>query len=206
LTPAGPAALETPWQGVGWYRKTSTAKGAAEQRVYCDFDGVMAFPRVHVNGQLAGDWDYGYISFRVDATPHIRFGERNVIAVQIDTRRHQSRWYPGAGIYRKVTMTLTGPMHIARWGTLVTTPVISDGRATVRVQASIDNHQSAGQDVSVEVAVFERETAMVRVDASKNAAAPIRGSALHGSSGMYPGQRSFTQNPKDRVPRLRRLP
>ena len=48
-----------------------------------------------------------YMSFRVDATPHIHFGERNVIAVEVDTRKHQSRWYPGAGIYRKVTMTVS---------------------------------------------------------------------------------------------------
>ena len=34
-----------PWQGVGWYRKTFTPKGAAGQRVYFDFDGVMAFPK-----------------------------------------------------------------------------------------------------------------------------------------------------------------
>src|ERR1700678_922249 len=84
--PGGTGKL--PWQGVGWYRKTFTPTGAAGQRVYFDFDGVMAFPKVYINGQLAGEWNYGYMSFRVDATPFIRFGERNVIAVQADTRRH----------------------------------------------------------------------------------------------------------------------
>lgn len=151
--PGGTGKL--PWQGVGWYRKAFTPKGAAGQRVYLDFDGVMAFPKVYVNGQLAGEWNYGYMSFRVDATPFIKFGERNIIAVQADTRRHQSRWYPGAGIYRKVTMTVTGPVQIAHWGMFVTTPAISDLRATVRVQTSIDNHRSDAQNVSVEVALFD---------------------------------------------------
>jgi beta-galactosidase len=144
-----------PWQGVGWYRKVFTPAGKAGQRVYFDFDGVMAFPKVYVNGQLAGEWDYGYMSFRVDATRHIRFGERNVIAVQVDTRKHQSRWYPGAGIYRKVTMTVTDPVHIAHWGTFVTTPAVSDSRATVRVQTSVENHGAAEQNVTVEVALFD---------------------------------------------------
>ena len=43
--------------------------------MYLDFDGVMAFPKVYVNGQLAGQWDYGYMSFRVDATPYVKFGQ-----------------------------------------------------------------------------------------------------------------------------------
>jgi hypothetical protein len=166
-----------PWQGVGWYRKAFTPKGAAGQRVYFDFDGVMAFPKVYVNGQLAGEWDYGYMSFRVDATPYIRLGEPNVIAVQVDTRRHQSRWYPGAGIYRKVTMTVANPVHIAHWGAFVTTPAISDSRATVRVRTSIENHQAANQNVAVEVTVFDPSGKQV-ASSAKNGETPANGSAL----------------------------
>jgi beta-galactosidase len=92
-------AGKLPWKGEGWYRKTFTLDKAAEsRRVYFDFGGVMAFPKVYVNGQLAGQWDYGYMSFRVDATPHVKFGQSNTIAVYVDTRNHGTRWYPGAGI------------------------------------------------------------------------------------------------------------
>ncbi len=163
-----------PWQGVGWYRKIFTPKAAAGQRIYFDFDGVMASPKVYVNGQLAGDWNYGYMSFRVDATPYIHFGERNVIAVQVDTRKHQSRWYPGAGIYRKVTMTVSNPVHLAHWGAFVTTPAVSDGRATVRVQTWIENHQSADRNVTVEVALLDPAGRQVATG-SKNKAAPANG-------------------------------
>ncbi len=144
-----------PWQGVGWYRKTFTVEGGPGRRVYFDFDGVMAFPKVYVNGQLAGQWDYGYMSFRVDATPCIHFGQQNVIAVEADTRRHGSRWYPGAGIYRKVRMTVAGPVHVAHWGTFVTTPAISDRRATVRVRSTIDNHEATNQEIVVEVSILD---------------------------------------------------
>lgn len=98
-------AGKLPWKGVGWYRKTFTLNGIdSGQRVYFDFDGVMAFPKVYINGKLAGQWDYGYMSFRVDATAHVKIG-KNVIAVRADTTRHGTRWYPGAGIYRKVMMS-----------------------------------------------------------------------------------------------------
>ena len=44
--------------GVGWYRKSFKLDKSEGERVYLDFDGVMAFPKVYINGQLAGDWDY----------------------------------------------------------------------------------------------------------------------------------------------------
>ncbi|KPK41206.1 MAG: hypothetical protein AMJ65_09910, partial [Phycisphaerae bacterium SG8_4] len=115
-------AGKLPWKGVGWYRKTFTLDDSGgNRRVYFDFDGVMAFPKVYINGELAGQWDYGYMSFRVDATDHIRTG-RNVIAVRADTTRHGTRWYPGAGIYRKVVMTICEAVHISHWATFITTP------------------------------------------------------------------------------------
>ena len=92
-----------PWRGEGWYRKRfDLPADTAGKRVYLLFDGVMAEPTVWVNGEKAGGWDYGYNSFWVDATPYVRPGESNLVAVHADTRRHGSRWYPGAGIYRKV--------------------------------------------------------------------------------------------------------
>ena len=148
-------AGKLPWKGVGWYRKTFTLDAAEMGRqVYLDFDGVMAFPKVYVNGELAGQWDYGYMSFRVDATPYVRFGQKNVIAVQVDTRNQGTRWYPGAGIYRKVTLTLCDPIHITHWSTFVTTPEVGDSAATVRVQSALENHLNDSREVSVTVEII----------------------------------------------------
>ena len=128
-------AGKLPWKGVGWYRKVfELDKADAGKRVYLDFDGVMAFPQVYVNGHLAGQWDYGYMSFRVDATEYVTFGQPNIVAVRADTNNQGTRWYPGAGIYRKVTLTIDEPIHIAHWGTFVTTPRIDDNSASVRVK------------------------------------------------------------------------
>ncbi len=166
-----------PWRGVGWYRKTFELDQAPDgARVYFDFDGVMAFPKVYVNGQLAGEWDYGYMAFRVDATPYVKFGQTNVIAVQADTRRHGTRWYPGAGIYRKVEMVICEPVHIAQWGTYVTTPEVSDASATVRVRTAIDNHRAAATETTVEVAILNPSGRPITTG-SKDLSIPAGGSA-----------------------------
>ena len=145
-----------PWRGEGWYRKRFALPEAdAGRRVYLDFDGVMAMPVVYVNGQKAGGWDYGYMSFRVDATDFVRFGKPNVVAVHVDTRPHTSRWYPGAGIYRKVQLVVAAQTHIAHWGTFVSTPRVSESEATVRVQTSIENHASETADVELEAVILD---------------------------------------------------
>ncbi len=186
-----------PWRGVGWYRKTFTLDAAdADRRVYIDFDGVMAFPKVYVNGQLAGEWDYGYMSFRVDATPYVKFGGTNVIAVQVDTRNHRSRWYPGAGIYRKVAMTICDPVHVAHWGTFVTTPNVSDASATVNVNSTIENHLNTVSKVTVEITLLDPDGRTVATG-SKEDTVPAGGSrALDQSFVIENPQRWDINSPK----------
>lgn len=154
-------AGKLPWKGVGWYRKTFTLEESdIARRVYFDFDGVMAFPKVYVNGELAGDWDYGYMSFRVDATPHIKDGV-NLIAVRANTRQHGTRWYPGAGIYRKVTMIICEPMHVAHWSTYITTSQVNDRSATVQVRSSVENHLNAESAIRVEIVLLDPDGQVV---------------------------------------------
>jgi beta-galactosidase len=149
-------AAKLPWRGVGWYRKSFTPDADdAGRRVYLDFDGVMAFPKVYVNGHLAGEWDYGYTSFRVDATPYINFGQPNEVAVRVDTTKHGTRWYPGAGIYRKVTLTTTDSVHLAHWGTYITTPTVTDTAATVLMRLTLENHRDADSEATVDIAILD---------------------------------------------------
>ncbi|MFP4281452.1 MAG: glycoside hydrolase family 2 TIM barrel-domain containing protein [Opitutales bacterium] len=154
-----------PWKGEGWYRKTFTLEAAdAGKRVYFDFDGVMAFPTVYVNGRLAGNWDYGYTPFRIDATDLVRWGEENVIAVHVDTRRWHSRWYPGAGIYRKVELELAEPVHLAQWGTRVTTNGDElEGIApdTATITSTLVNHTASLIQAEVDVALRDPDGAIV---------------------------------------------
>lgn len=148
-----------PWKGEGWYRRVLDLDGVdASRRVYLDFDGVMAFPKVYVNGDLAGEWDYGYTPFRVDATDFVRWGELNTIIVHVSTERWGSRWYPGAGIYRGVMLTVAEPVHIAPWGIRVRTN--GDEREgtpanTAYVETTLENHLSEVQYVTLEIQLID---------------------------------------------------
>ena len=105
-----------PWKGEGWYRKHFTpVLTDLNKKFYIIFDGVMASPKVFLNGKPAGSWDYGYNSFFIDITPFLKFGKDNVIAVSASTLNHDSRWYPGAGIYRKVQLIKTDQVHVDIW-------------------------------------------------------------------------------------------
>ena len=77
-----------------------------------------------MNGHLLGFRPFGYVGFRYDLTPHLNFGGENVIAVQVNVKDGCSRWYPGAGIYRRVWLTTANPIHVAHWGQSVTTPEV----------------------------------------------------------------------------------
>ncbi|MBZ0258887.1 DUF4982 domain-containing protein [bacterium] len=155
-------AGKLPWRGAGWYRKTFRLPNDGEgKRVYFDFGGVMAFPKVYINGKLAGQWDYGYMSFRIDATPYVKFGEDNVIAVMADMRKHGTRWYPGAGMYRQVSMTICDPIHVAHWGMFVTTPEVLDKSAIVNIQSTIENHTGQNVNADIEFQVFSPQGTLV---------------------------------------------
>ncbi|MBP5227291.1 MAG: DUF4982 domain-containing protein [Kiritimatiellae bacterium] len=147
-----------PWRGVGWYRKTVIVNKTdyPSAAVYLDFDGVMASPQVYVNGHLAGGWDYGYMGFRVDATPFFNLAGKNVVAVRADTRDHHSRWYPGAGIYRSARVVICPAVHVAHWSTFVTTPEVSAKKAVVRVDTAVTNRLEKAVPVKISLSVWRK--------------------------------------------------
>lgn len=154
--PFDPAASgitgKLPFRGKGFYRRRFTLPKQIEgKRVFIDFDGVMAWPVVRVNGKAAGRWSYGYLGFRVDATPFVKAGEGNLIEVDVDTTRNASRWYPGAGIYRKVTCVVKNGAHFARNGVFVTTPSVTPERGSCRVTWETEGPVPPGTPVTVSI-------------------------------------------------------
>ena len=156
-----------PWWGVGWYRKHFTLPaGDAGRRVYLDIDGAMSHAKVWVNGQYVGGWPYGYASWRVDLTPYAKPGGDNVVAIRLDNPQQSSRWYPGGGIYRHVWLVKTAPVHVAQYGTFVTTPQVSKAQATVSVQTTVESNGRAAQ-VQVATEIYTLDAA------GKRGAAPV---------------------------------
>jgi beta-galactosidase len=137
-----------PWIGEGHYRRTLTIPAGCEHAELI-FDGAMAEPVVFINGQKAGHWAYGYNAFRVDITPFIKDGD-NLLEVDLKNVEESSRWYPGAGIYRPVTLLLTQQTHLDDWSIYVRTVSQKDGKAVLEVEGKVIK---PNQDMSANVAL-----------------------------------------------------
>jgi beta-galactosidase len=133
--------------GIGWYRKHFVLpKSSLSKTVWVEFDGVYQNSDVWINGHHLGHYPNGYMSFYYDLTPYIKTGE-NIITVRVDNSlQPNTRWYSGSGIYRHVWLTLADPVHVARWGTYITTPVADSASATVVVKTKIENSNVASKD------------------------------------------------------------
>lgn len=144
-----------PSQGVAWYRKKITVSTADQGKIiYLDIDGAMSYAMVWLNGHLVGGWPYGYNSFQLDLTPYLNFGGENQLAIRIDNPNHSARWYPGGGIYRTVWLTKTSPVHVAHWGTFISTPEVSADEASINLALNIENNSKLIQNVEVRTAIY----------------------------------------------------
>jgi beta-galactosidase len=144
-----------PSWGVGWYRRVLDIPASdAGRRIFLDVDGAMSYAMVWLNGYLVGGWPFGYASWRVDLTPYIRPGEENQLAIRLDNPIHSSRWYPGGGLYRNVWLTKTEPVHVAQWGTFITSRDVSAERATLDLVVTVDNAHDYDADFRIKTDIY----------------------------------------------------
>lgn len=149
------ATGKLPWWGVGWYRKHFQLPASdAGGQLFLDVDGAMAYASVWVNGHWAGGWPYGYTSWRIPLTPYVKPGADNVIAIRLDNPPDSSRWYPGGGIYRNVWLVKTAPVHVAHWGTYLTTPEVTPAAAKVNLQVTLDNRSGTSAQVTLSAQIY----------------------------------------------------
>ncbi|HZG78763.1 MAG TPA: beta-galactosidase GalA [Paenibacillus sp.] len=142
--------------GVGVYRKTfAVPADELGRRITLHFDGVTGRSNVWVNGHWIGERFGGYTSFHYDISDVLRYGDEgeNVVVVKVDARDHEGWWYEGGGIYRHVRLQSTDPLHVAHWGTYVTTPSIAADRATVVVRARIANEDASAREFELRTTI-----------------------------------------------------
>ena len=137
--------------GIGWYRKTLNIPADKKgEQVYLYFEGVYNRSEVYINGHLLGKRPNGYISFMYDATPYIKYGEKNYVSVRVDhSQSADSRWYTGSGIYRNVWLVYSNPIHIAQWGVYTYPKQASAKQGVLAVEVEINNTESKAAQLTV---------------------------------------------------------
>ena len=154
------------FRGTGWYRThLSLPLGAKGKRVLLEFDGANLETKVYVNGKEAGIHIGGFARFRFDVTDLVDFSRDNLLAVRVTNA--SSDYIPRngdfthfGGIYRKVRVLLTEPVHIttldhASSGVFLTTPNATTNSSEVNVRAEFTN--DADKNFSGKVHVIIRD-------------------------------------------------
>jgi beta-galactosidase len=149
-----------PYIGEGWYRKDLTLPNISEnQKVILVFEGAMSEPTIFLNGKKVGEWKYGYSYFYFDITNFLKNNQTNVLAVQLKNAGLSSRWYPGAGLFRKVQVIIKDKESIDQWGTFISTPFISEDLAKVNVKTKV-----TGENLKLITTIFDASKKEIATD------------------------------------------
>ncbi len=142
-----PVGREYPETSVGWYRRVFELPASdAAKRISVEFDGAYRDTMVVFNGFYIGRHSGGYDPFSYDLTDFARPGDRNVLLVRVDATLSDGWFYEGAGIYRHVWLVKTSPVHVKKWGTLVTAR-IEPGTAFLSVRTEVQNEGQGTQQM-----------------------------------------------------------
>lgn len=167
------------WKGWGWYRKHFIIEPSQKgKKIFVEFDGVMKYSKVFINGKYLGDHKGGYGSFDFDITEYVKPGEDNVLAVAVNNLRvdqfstppmKAGNWNTYGGIIRDVRLVIKSPLYIPmqgsalhEGGTFITTPKVSKKEALVRVQTYVQNDYAADKKCTVRTTILDSNGKLVQ--------------------------------------------
>ena len=158
-----------PANSIGWYRKTfELPKSDEGKRLSLEFDGVFRDSMMWLNGHLLGRNMSGYTSFRYDISDVANYGGKNVLAVRVDGSHFEGWFYEGAGIYRHVRLVKTAPLHVAHWGTFVSSTVNQQaGTAEVTITTKIANESDSNTTCRLVATILDADSQIVAENQSE---------------------------------------
>lgn len=140
-----------PETSVGWYRKKVTIPTSdLGKKISLQFDGIHRNSMVWVNGFLVGHESSGYATSIYDITDYLNYGGENTIAVRADASIEEGWYYEGAGIYRHVWLNKSDRLHVAPFGTFVSTDEIGSEKSVITLRTHILNQYDKEVSFSVE--------------------------------------------------------
>lgn len=157
------------YTGKAWYCRELDVPAAWRGKwLRIEFEAVYHTARVWVDGQPVGSHERkGYTAFCVDITPAVRYGERNMLAIQVDNsfrgdmlpRSDSYDWTMDGGVTRPVNVLVTPPVFIERIDAGAEPDL---GRDEARLSAHAVVRNTSDKPVSVRVAgeVIEEETGL----------------------------------------------
>lgn len=139
----------------GWYIKyLEFDESDRNKRITLYFEGIATQSIIYLNGCLLKRNYTGYTPFEVDITDYVRFGERNNLAVYVNTEKHESWWYEGGGIYRNVHIFKTDLLSVDLYG-VYAKPSLEDGEWVVDTEVTLRNDRYDSDEGTVVCTVID---------------------------------------------------
>lgn len=135
------------------------------QRLFLDFEGVMSYARIFINGTFAGEHKGGYTAFSIEITNFVDFSGENELTVTVDsTERPDTPPFGGqvdyltyGGIYREVQLRVVSPVYIKN--VFITTPDVLTDDKKLTAGICFDGLSNAVRsDYTVEITLNDGKT------------------------------------------------
>ena len=150
-----------PENSIGWYRKKFTIPASdSDRKISIQFDGIQRNSKVWINGFYIGNEASGYASSVYDITDYLNYGGENTVAVRVDASVEEGWYYEGAGIYRHVWLNKTDRLHIAQYGTFVTTELNGEN-AELTVRTCVENQYAKPTAFTIEQTLIDADNRQV---------------------------------------------
>ena len=131
--------------------------------LFIDFDGVMCYAKIFINGHFVGEHKGGYVPFSVEITQYVEYGEgeNNLLTVYVDsTERPDIPPFGGevdylcyGGIYRDVILRAVPHCHIE---SIYARPVsVLVAEKSVQVDIAITHSDRTNKPIDISVTLFD---------------------------------------------------
>ena len=130
------------------------------KKLSIEFDGIFRNSTVWVNGHLLGNHQSGYTPSNYDLTDVLRYGNEGQKCHFGEGGCYAS---PKAGGMKVAAFTgmcgLSKPIGcmLHRFGTYITTPVVSDAEATVSIKTTLKNEYKTAKNITLVSKIIDKK-------------------------------------------------
>lgn len=162
------------YRGKGLYsKKLFFSKEGKEKQWFLKFEGSNQITTLFVNNIEVGTHIGGYTGFVFDITKYIRYGQENLIKIEVDNKHNKNippldadfNFY--GGIYRDVQLISTPKTHfavanIAAGNFKINTNNVSEKSAEVSIETQVINHSLVQKEVLVRATIKDPNAIVVK--------------------------------------------
>ncbi|WP_262370048.1 sugar-binding domain-containing protein [Dictyoglomus thermophilum] len=135
--PSGPDEGFTAGANIFYRKDLVIDKELLGKNLILEFEGIMGYSEIYLNGTLLKKHFYGYSSFLVDITKYVHEGLNTLLVYINNVHKPSSRWYAGTGIYRHVWLRVGGEVFIKPWELHVKSDVIDEKKALLDIKVGL---------------------------------------------------------------------